>query len=195
MIDVDALRADLGGDARWASDFAAAWEGRAARVHLAVFVEPFLRYVLDGSKTVESRFSVNATAPYGRVDRGDVLLLKRSGGPIVGVCRAADAWHYELDDAAWAYIRDRFAPALRVDGTDYLDRKAHASFATLIRVDQVLAVGPVGCAKRDRRGWVVVRDTTRAADARAADARAADARVGGRARPDVSGFPARRPMS
>jgi len=70
-------------------------------IHLAVFVEPFLGYVLDGSKTVESRFSVNRCAPFGKVNRHDVVLLKRAGGPVVGLAQVRTVWSYLLEESSW----------------------------------------------------------------------------------------------
>jgi hypothetical protein len=122
-----------------------------------VFVEPFLAYVLDGSKTVESRFSVNRCAPFGKVSQGDVILLKRAGGPIVGIARVRTVWSYELDDSSWAMIQERFAKALRAQDPEFWERKRRASYATLMLIDQVLELEPVDWEKRDRRGWVVVQ--------------------------------------
>src|SRR5437762_3014223 len=76
-------------------------------MHLGVFAEPFLQFVLDGSKTIESRFSVNRRAPYGAVRTGDMLLLKRPAGPVVAVAEVAQVWYYELDPGAWATIRTK----------------------------------------------------------------------------------------
>ncbi|OAI51261.1 hypothetical protein AYO44_05010 [Planctomycetaceae bacterium SCGC AG-212-F19] len=126
-------------------------------VHLAVFVEPFLGYVLDGSKTVESRFSINRCAPFGKVSPGDVVLLKRAGGPVVGIARVRTVWSYELDESSWAVIRKRFAKALRAQAPEFWERRRGATYATLMLIDQVLALEPVKWEKRDRRGWVVVR--------------------------------------
>jgi hypothetical protein len=126
-------------------------------IHLAVFVEPFLGYVLDGSKTVESRFSVNRCAPFGKVSQGDVVLLKRAGGPVVGIARVRSVWSYELDESSWAVIRERFAKALRAQDPAFWERRKGAAYATLMLLDQVLALDPVEWEKRDRRGWVVVR--------------------------------------
>lgn len=42
-----------------------------AGLHLAVFVEPYLGYILEGKKTVESRFGMRRSAPYGQVAAGD----------------------------------------------------------------------------------------------------------------------------
>src|SRR5688572_10035738 len=62
----------------------AALDGGAdrVRIHLAVFIEPYLEFVLDGTKTVESRFSINRCVPFERANEGDIVLLKRSGGSV-----------------------------------------------------------------------------------------------------------------
>jgi hypothetical protein len=125
-------------------------------IHLAVFVEPFLGYVLDGSKTVESRFSVNRCAPFGQVSRGDVVLLKRAGGPVVGIAQVRTVWSYQLDKSSWRVIRKRFAEALRAQDPEFWERRSGASYATLMLMDHVRKLRPVGWEKRDRRGWVVL---------------------------------------
>ena len=72
-------------------------EGVGCGVHLAIFVEPYLELVLAGKKTIESRFSANRCPPYNAVKKGDLLLLKRSGGPVVGVATVGQVWSYDLD--------------------------------------------------------------------------------------------------
>jgi hypothetical protein len=125
-------------------------------IHLAVFVEPFLGYILDGSKTVESRFSVKRCAPFGRVVAGDVILLKQSSGPIVGLARVQTVWSYHLDAASWDQIRKQFTEALRAQDPAFWDRRRGAAYATLMRIDQVRVLDPIWWEKKDRRGWVVV---------------------------------------
>jgi hypothetical protein len=127
----------------------------AVSLHLAVLIEPYLTFILDGRKTVESRFSVRATAPYGCVERGDLVLLKQSGGPVVGAFTASSAWDYHLDPASWAELRRDFAGALCAqDG--FWEERAAAEYATLIRISDVRRLPPVPVPKRDRRGWVVL---------------------------------------
>jgi hypothetical protein len=124
-------------------------------LHLAVLIEPYLTFVLDGRKTVESRFSVRAAPPFGCVEHGDIVLLKQSGGPVVGAFTASSAWDYELDPASWAELRREFAVALCAqDG--FWEQRAAAEYATLIRIADVRRLPPVLVPKRDRRGWVVV---------------------------------------
>jgi len=125
-------------------------------VHLAVFVEPFLQFMLEGKKTVESRFSKHLRPPHKRVKKGDIILLKRSGGAVVGICQIGSVWFYTLDPEALQAIRDEFAWALCASSPDFWRDRRHMSFATLMRVSNVVKIGPVPCAKQDRRGWVVL---------------------------------------
>lgn len=131
------------------------WAG--ARLHVAVFVEPFLSDVLAGRKTVESRFTTRRTPPFSSVSIGDVILLKASGGPIVGVCRVDAVWYYRLTAKSWAEIRERFARAMCAEDPAFWDSRQNRSFATLIRLSDVVAVDPLTYPKHDRRGWVVER--------------------------------------
>src|SRR5687768_17686293 len=94
----------------WSSD--KAQRDALPNIHLAVFTEPYLQYLLDGTKTVESRFSVKGCAPYGRVSPGDLLLVKAAGGPIVAACKIGSVWSYRLNPSTWDAIRRRFAKAL-----------------------------------------------------------------------------------
>jgi hypothetical protein len=126
-------------------------------IHLAVFVEPFLSYVLDGTKTVESRFSINRCAPYGKVRKGDVILLKESGGPVVGVANVRTVWSYPLDPTTWSDIRARFAKALCAQDPSFWESRSKAEYATLMAIDQVLRIESVEWEKHDRRGWVVMQ--------------------------------------
>lgn len=130
--------------------------GSPFSLHLAVFVEPYLQYVLQGAKTIESRFSLRRSAPYGRVRPDDLLLLKRSGGPITGICTVSNVWLYHLDPASWQFIRREFAQALCAQDPAFWQQREHANFATLMRVENVRAIAPMTFPKRDRRGWVVL---------------------------------------
>jgi hypothetical protein len=149
----------LEGDPYWAGRFGELARSSgvgAGRLHVAVFVEPFLRFVLEGRKTVESRFSVRRSAPFGRVRPGDVVLLKRSGGPVVGVCEISDVWFYRLDPGTWSEIRREFSEALCAQDPGFWRARERASFATLMAIGHARRLRPVAFPKRDRRGWVIV---------------------------------------
>ncbi len=133
-------------------------------IHLAVFVEPFLQFVLDGRKTVESRFSIHRRPPFGCVRAGDLVLIKESGGPVVAMAEVSHVWYYRLDPDAWEFIRSKFAEQLCVEDPEFWKSKASSYFATLMRFARVDKLDPLDCTKRDRRGWVVLDGATRQAD-------------------------------
>jgi hypothetical protein len=156
---LDAVKLATWADPFWRERLAGLAGGRAVAfsVHLAVFVEPFLGYILDGSKTVESRFSVNRCAPFGKVNQGDAVLLKRAGGPVVGIMQVRSVWSYQLGESSWRFIREQFAEALRAQDPEFWADRREAFYATLMLVDHVLPIEPIRWEKADRRGWVVVR--------------------------------------
>lgn len=123
-------------------------------VHLGVFVEPFLDAILDGRKTIESRFGVHRNAPFQRVSAGDFILLKKSGGPVVGIAIARDASFYELDQDMLEDIRNRFAARIYAEDDEFWAARAEKRFATLIEIDEVCRIETLEIDKRDRRGWV-----------------------------------------
>ena len=155
---IDGLRSELADDIFWREELKRAAEVDSnIGIHIGIFVKPYLDLLLGGKKTVESRFSANRCAPYGIARKADVLLLKRSGGPIMGLCRLGDVWCYQLEPQSWRLIRDRFAEQLCISDPAFWAAKKDACYATLMRVEHSRQVEPVAIPKRDRRGWVVVR--------------------------------------
>ena len=156
---IEQVRQAVEGDVFWSSylDQNVTLQPPSISVHLAVLLEPFLQHVLEGTKTVESRFSVRQAAPYGRVKAGDVLLLKRVGGPVVGMCEVANVWQYDVDPESLSELRSEFAAALCAQDPEFWDERSSASFATLMRLRNVRLLPPIRVEKRDRRGWVVLR--------------------------------------
>lgn len=156
---LDEIARSLSREDYWSKRLAGWEDGRALGFswHLAVFVEPFLSYVLDGSKTIESRFSIHRAEPYRRVSVNDVLLIKSSGGPIVAVAEVKETAFYRLDRAQLESIRERFGSALRVEDDGFWDDRKASCFATIVGLARVTKIAPVPCEKRDKRGWVRLR--------------------------------------
>lgn len=128
-------------------------------IHLGVFVEPFLHYILDGRKTMETRFSVVRCAPFERAESGDVVLLKKSGGDVVGICQIRSARFYKLEKKSWDEIKT-FARDICAEDPEFWEQRKRASYATLMRIHNVKIINPITVKKRDRRGWVVLREAS-----------------------------------
>lgn len=127
-------------------------------IHLAVFQAPYLDYILEGKKTVESRFSTVLCPPHGRVEKGDIILLKDSGGPVVGVCKVDRVWFYEIDAATLHELRTSFSDVLCAQDPQFWIDRSDTRYASLMKVSDPTAIPPTTCEKKDRRGWVILED-------------------------------------
>lgn len=154
---LDALKQALVTDDYWQSLLAGFTVGTKNTIHLGVFIEPYLQLIIEGKKTIESRFSINRTAPYCKVEDGDLLLLKRSGGPIVGICQITQAWSYVLDKDKWDTLKTQYAKALCIQSPAFWEQKRNANYATLMKVRHVRPIEPaILFIKSDRRGWLAL---------------------------------------
>ena len=130
-------------------------------IHLGVFIEPYLDLILKGKKTIESRFSINRCPPFQKALKDDIILLKRSGGPIVGVCQIAHVWSYTLDLQLWNEIKLVHSVALCIQDEKFWEQKQKSKFATLMKITNVTLLDvPIIITKKDKRGWVVLCDKT-----------------------------------
>jgi hypothetical protein len=123
-------------------------------VHLAIFVEPYLTAVLEGKKTIESRFAVTRRPPYHCVDVDDYILLKQSGGPVIGLALARATHFYQLSPTVIAELRRRFSRQLFAQDDMFWSQRAEKNYATLIELDAAIEINPLSIDKRDRQGWV-----------------------------------------
>jgi hypothetical protein len=127
------------------------------RIHLAVMVEPYLSYILEGKKKIESRFSKHSIAPYGRIAIGDLVLLKLTGGPVLGCFTASSVEFVELAAGEFRRVRETYSEAICADD-DFWRSRQDKNFATLVGVDAAQSLSPARVAKSDRRGWVILRE-------------------------------------
>lgn len=125
-------------------------------LHIAILVNPYLQRILNGQKTIESRFSSQRRTPYECVDPGDVLLFKLSGGPIQGIGRVASAQFLKVTPEVLQDIQIRYADALGVTDPAFWEARSGASFATLLHLENVREITPITFTKRDQRAWIVL---------------------------------------
>lgn len=144
--------------AEWSILHDAIHDGRT--IHLAVMIEPYLSYILDGRKSIESRFSKHLIAPFRQVGEGDLVLLKQTGGPVVGCFEVANAEFVTLTDSERERIRIDHSEEICADD-DFWRAREEKRFASLIFVRSHTALPPTPVAKSDRRGWIVLPSTRR----------------------------------
>jgi hypothetical protein len=130
-------------------------------IHVAILTEPYLRLILEHKKTIESRFSVHRCIPYNRVNIGDVLLLKRSGGPIVGLASVTQTWFYRLTATPLDEVKRLFDEDLCISDPAFWESQQRAEFASFMRLRHVCTIAPLTYIKKDRRAWVILQPSQR----------------------------------
>ncbi|MGB1286597.1 MAG: ASCH domain-containing protein [Aggregatilineales bacterium] len=130
--------------------------GTEVTIHLAILATQYINLILDGKKTVESRFSIHKRMPYKRINPGDIIFLKETGGPIRGICYVSKTEFFDLKkDVSLSEIMDEYRNELQIHDISYWQRYKKANYATLIHLENVRAIDPMPFSKRDRNAWVI----------------------------------------
>ena len=147
------LSACLSEDSEWYLALSRLARGEAG-LHLAVLLEPFCSWLLDGTKTIESRFSRVRCAPYGTLAEGDVVVVKKTGGPVCGAFQAGTVRSYQLTPGRVIELRGQFAAQICGYDDEFWAQRADCAYATLVDVTHARALPGLAFPKKDRRGWV-----------------------------------------
>lgn len=125
-------------------------------VHIAIFAEPYLTRLFKREKTIESRFSKKKGSPYGKVEKGDYVIVKKTGGPFVGLFEVAWA---EYDEIAGREdllaIKEKFGEGICADEA-YWQIKSGSRYASLMGVSNLIKFSkPYVWHKKNRQAWIV----------------------------------------
>ena len=125
--------------------------------HIAILHEPYLSRILNGEKTIESRWLKRRVAPYDHIRVGDIIYFKQASGPIVATAHAAEVWQFaDLTPQQVDAILEQFGDELQLD-PDFADRARDQRYAVLIRLADVQQLSePLFFRQRGRSGWVVL---------------------------------------
>lgn len=130
--------------------------------HLAIFTPAVAQQILNGKKSIESRFSKHKIPPFGAVEVGDWVLIK-SSGDILGQFMIQKVIYFSgLESEDWKLIKDHYGKQLSLGAEEmdgqFFKSKADSRFGTLIFIGRVerFLTSPIKINKKDRRGWVVL---------------------------------------
>lgn len=139
------------------------------KYHLAILTPGWIELILDGSKTIESRFTKVRCAPFGKVHEGDTVYLKESGGLVKGMFTVAKVETFEnlnlheIHDLYQKHKKAIFAQSfpIKVSGLpisyDPPEKWLTARHATLIHVsDPVAFDDPFAYRQKGRSAWLVL---------------------------------------
>lgn len=133
------------------------WEQLKSKTwHLGIFTEPYLNYMLEKKKTIESRFSKNKIAPFEKITKDDIVFVKKSGGDIVAYFTIKEVLFFDLRNTPIEEIKEKYGKELCVDNSFWTIKK-DSNYATLIVIDQIKKVKPFSIKKKGMQTWIELK--------------------------------------
>lgn len=126
---------------------------RGRRLHLGIFTEPYLTFMLKGKKTIESRFSKKRISPYENISKDDVVIVKKSGGKVLAYFTIKEVLFYDLSLTSLDEIRKKYDDKLCV-GEEFWEIKKDSKYATLIIIDKIRKLEPFYINKKGMQTWI-----------------------------------------
>ncbi len=128
-------------------------ELKSKTIHLGIFSEPYLTYILEGKKTIESRFSKNKIIPYKEITKDDIVIVKKYSGNVVSYFIIKNVLFFNLNTVSIEEIKLKYNKQLCVDETFWINKK-NSNYATLIIIDKLFKLKPFHINKKGMQTWV-----------------------------------------
>lgn len=127
--------------------------------HIGIFIGDAIEKIFSSKKTVESRFSIAKILPYGAVFKDDIILLKKSGGDILGQVLVDNVLYFDdLTPESMALLKEKYQDRILAEDK-YWNEKNKSRFGTLVFLKKPQRyVAPIKFKKRDRRTWLLFQD-------------------------------------
>ncbi len=126
-------------------------------IHLGIFREPYLTYILDGKKTIESRFSKKKILPYDQISQEDIVIVKKSSGNVMAYFTIKKLLFFDLAKIPIDEIRIRYNKQLYVEDNFWIIKK-NSNYATLIFIDKIVKLKPFPIDKKGMQTWVKLKN-------------------------------------
>ncbi len=110
---------------------------KGKKLHLGIFTDPFLTFMLEGKKTIESRFTKNKIIPYNKIEKEDIVFVKKSSGPILAYFKVKEVLFFNLKETPIEKIKE-------------------SRYATLIFIDKLVKLKPFSIHKKGMQTWLIL---------------------------------------
>ena len=133
-------------------------EACTVTAHLVILKKRPIDNILNGRKTIESRFWKTRRPAFGRVSRADTLFLKLSSGPVCAKAKVSDVRCYEnLTPGQIRRIRQQYDSGI-LGSDEYWLSKQNSRFAMLVWLTDVRPIDHIRIDKKDWRAWVMLTE-------------------------------------
>lgn len=115
--------------------------------------------VINGTKTIESRWSNKKIAPFNKVKVGDTILIKRTSCLVTATAQVKYVKFYNLTPQLAEEIKIKYGKKI---GTDYFDDwegYKNKKYCTLIWLENVTNIPPFKVENSHGAGWIVLKNS------------------------------------
>ena len=124
--------------------------------HLVILKESYIKAILQGRKTIESRFYKTRKIPFDNIAAGDILFLKPVSGLVSATAIACKVTQFSnLTAADMLNLKKKYNKYICADDS-YWQAKANSKYACLIHLASAKKIIPARINKKDRRAWVML---------------------------------------
>ncbi len=125
--------------------------------HLAVVRQPFYDLIINKTKTIESRWSLNKCAPYEKINKGDIIFFKQPGKMATATAQVKDVKFFELTPSLADEIKKKYGKEIGTEKFNDWETYRNKKFLTLIWLENVKRIEPRAFNKKGRAGWMLVK--------------------------------------
>lgn len=126
---------------------------KSKRLHLGIFSEAYLTYMLEGKKTIESRFSKNKILPYKQISKDDIVIVKKSSGNVLAYFTIKKVLFFDLNETSITEIKAKYNNELCVNDEFWISKK-DCNYATLIVIDKLVKLKAFHINKKGMQTWI-----------------------------------------
>ena len=123
--------------------------------HIAILRKKYFNLILNGEKTIESRFSFNKIAPYKQIKVGETVYLKETGKHITAKAKVKDVKFFELTSSVVEDIRIKYGKDIGVTELSAWEEIKRKKFGTLVWLEQVETIPEIMISRSCGTAWFV----------------------------------------
>lgn len=118
-------------------------------IHLAIVNQPFLNYILNGEKRIESRFSINKCSPYKKVKENDIVFIKDSGKSIIAYFIVKKVEYYiNNNENIINHIKSNYANDICAFNDEFWEERHKKKYISLIWIKGLTLITPFNVEKK-----------------------------------------------